>query len=212
MKSTSRTNKTSLHDLVMKFMKKKRSAYIVTLTMLAVLPARYAQGLGVTSLTFSKGGTFPLTMVGNATSSCGFFNGSNKSPELEWSLPPVGTLSFVVMMEDNNAGFTHWGMYNIPAETRELPLNAGVAGSSFGPQVLNGYGRAEYDGPCPPPDITPTRHFYIFRLYALDKMLDLPSSTNFPATADTLYLALIQAGRDGHILASTTTGGFFPAR
>ena len=86
-----------------------------------------------------------------------------------------------------------------------------MAGSSFGPQVLNDFGLAEYDGPCPPPNITPLSHHYIFTVYALDIMLDLPSSTNFPANADTLYQALIQAGRDDHILASASISGFFPS-
>jgi Raf kinase inhibitor-like YbhB/YbcL family protein len=211
MKSTSRTNKASLHDLVMKIMKKKRSAYIVTLTMLAVLPALYAQSFQVTSTTFSNKGTLPLTMVAGATVGCGL-NGDNQSPELSWTHAPSDTLSFVVVMFDETAAFTHWGMYNISAQTHQLPAGAGVAGSGFGPQVLNGFGLAEYDGPCPPPNITPRRHHYKFTVYALDIVLDLPSSANFPATADTLYQALIQAGRDAHILASASISGFFSSR
>jgi Raf kinase inhibitor-like YbhB/YbcL family protein len=218
MKSRNTTNKASLQDLVTEIMKKKRSAYVVTLAMLTVLPALYAndqQGgfqerFQVTSTTFSNKGTLPLSMVAGATVGCPL-NGGNQSPELSWTHAPFDTQRFVVVMFDETAAFTHWGMYNISAQTHQLPAGAGMAGSSFGPQVLNDFGLAEYDGPCPPPNITPLSHHYIFTVYALDIMLDLPSSTNFPANADTLYQALIQAGRDDHILASASISGFFPS-
>jgi phosphatidylethanolamine-binding protein (PEBP) family uncharacterized protein len=42
-------------------------------------------------------------------------------------------------------------MYNIPADTRKLPENAGEKGSSFGAQIVNDFFIGpEYDGPCPP--------------------------------------------------------------
>src|SRR5208283_854607 len=55
--------------------------------------------------------------------------------------PPHGTRSFVVTAFDTSARVAHWGMYNIPVTTTELPQNAGVTGSSYGnksstPKVL----------------------------------------------------------------------------
>jgi len=48
-------------------------------------------------------------------------------------------------------------------------------------------------------------------VYALGIELDLPGSSNFPANAETLYQALIVAGRKRHILASATFTGLYSA-
>jgi Raf kinase inhibitor-like YbhB/YbcL family protein len=203
----------------MKIAKKNRSACIVTLAMLAVLPVLYAddqeggdhESFQVTSTTFSNNGTLPLSVLAGTTVGCPL-DGGNQSPELSWRHAPSDTRSFVVVMFDETAAFTHWGMYNISALTHELPAGAGTAGSSFGAQVLNDFGLGQYDGPCPPPNVTPLSHHYIFTVYAVDIVLNLPSSTNFPADADTLYQALIQDGRHDHILASASISGFFPSQ
>jgi phosphatidylethanolamine-binding protein (PEBP) family uncharacterized protein len=94
------------------------------------------------------------------------------------------------------------------AKATGLQENAGVLGSTYGDQIINDFAVAEYDGPCPPP-VTPFVHEYLFTVYALDKELNLPSSTNFPANSETLYQALIHAGRHGHILASARLVGFY---
>ena len=134
--------------------------------------------------------------------------GGDKSPELSWTGVPRGTSSFVVITFDT-LGFTHWGMYNIPPTIKKLPENAGVAGSAYGQQIVNTYGDLSYGGPCPPPNFPPNVHDYVFTVYALDQELELLSSTNFPATADTLYNALVEAGRGGHILASASITGLY---
>jgi len=110
---------------------------------------------------------------------------------------------------DLTAAFTHWGMYNIPATTTELPENAGVAGSTYGTQIYNDFPAAEYDGPCPPPNYPPDVHHYVFTVYALDTTLKLPGSPNFPPKADTLYHALITAGEQRHILATASITGLY---
>lgn len=136
-------------------------------------------------------------------------DGSAESPQLAWSHAPHGTRSFVVVLYDTTAAFTHWGMYNIPHRTHELPQNAGVANSAFGSQIDNDFGDPHYDGPCPPAGVAPFAHHYVFTVYALDTQLTLQSSANFPANAETLYHALIRAGREGHILASASITGLF---
>ena len=110
----------------LKTMKKKVSACFVTLTMLTVLPALYAddqegrdkekEKFAVTSTTFSNNGTLPLSMVASAMIGCPS-NGGNQSPKLSWTHAPSHTESFVVVMFDETAAFTHWGMYNISAKT-----------------------------------------------------------------------------------------------
>jgi hypothetical protein len=170
----------------------------------------------LSSATFENNGTLPLSMLSdilvNDVNSCSA-NGSpggNQSPELSWTQTKPGTRSFVVVAYDVTAAFTHWGMYNISPNATGLPENAGVAGSQYGAQIVNDFFiGAEYDGPCPPPTLSPFVHHYVFTVYALDTELHLPSSANFPATAETLYQALIKAGMFGHILESASITGLY---
>jgi Raf kinase inhibitor-like YbhB/YbcL family protein len=172
----------------------------------------YAQdGFQLHSNTFQNDGTPPLSMILNEPSNgvnvctASGAAGGDQSPQLSWTGAPYGTRSFVVVLYDTTAAFTHWGMYNISANVNELPQNAGVAGSSFGPQIENDFELGqEYDGPCPPANVAPDIHNYVFTVYALNTTLNLPASTNFPANAETLYHALITAGERGQILAQAS--------
>jgi len=170
----------------------------------------------VSSSTFTNGATLPISMIDNivqnGTNACSIDGsaGGNESPDLSWSNPPAHTASFVVILYDTTAAFTHWGMYNIAPTAAGLPENAGVAGSQYGSQIINDfYVGAEYDGPCPPAGVKPFAHHYVFTVYALDTTLRLPASANFPANAETLYQALIKAGKFRHILASASIAGYY---
>ena len=178
--------------------------------------ADWRQPFQLSSTTFANDTTLPLSMINNnivnGSNACSL-NGSpggNQSPELSWTNAPWRTSSFVVTAYDTTAAFTHWGMYNISPTATGLPENAGVAASTYGKQIFNDFFvGAEYDGPCPPPNVKPFVHHYFFTVYALDVVLRLPSSANFPASAETLYQALIKAGAAGHILASSSITGFY---
>ena len=169
----------------------------------------------VSSTTFENNTTLPISAIDNipyeGSNVCSIDGsaGGDESPELSWTNVPRGTKSFVVIAFDTVAGVTHWGMYNIPPTTTALPENAGVAGSTYGQQVVNVFYDISYDGPCPPPNYPPNVHDYVFTVYALDKELQLPSSTDFPATALTLFRGLLEAGRRGHILASASITGLY---
>jgi len=205
-------------------MKSHGSRSLIALTAFALLPIAWAQAqpaikfvtsqahtMAVTSTTFSNGGTLPLTTVWNQ---CTFYpGGGNQSPELSWNGAPQNTRSFIVIMYDTTASFTHWGMYNIASTTTSLPMNAGVTGSTYGPQIANDYGLGDrsYDGPCPPPGLNPAVHHYVFTVYALDtKLPPLPTIGDFPPGAEALYQAMIAAARNGSILDSASISGVFP--
>lgn len=168
-------------------------------------------GFQVTSTTFSDGGTLPLSMVYNQCAA--YPGGGNQSPELSWTNAPRRTRSFAVVMYDVTASFTHWGLYDIDPATTELPENAGVADSPYGLQVHNDFGRGNvhYDGPCPPPQLNPPVHQYVFTVYALDIAPTLPTFQDFPPGPEALFRALIRAGRRVHIQAVASVSGFFPA-
>jgi Raf kinase inhibitor-like YbhB/YbcL family protein len=173
--------------------------------------------LEVTSTTFTRNGPLPDSAIYNAISqgvnvcTADGAAGADESPQLHWSHAPRNTRSFVVVLYDTTAAFTHWAMYNIAPSLRALPQNAGVAGSSFGSEVNNDFGDPSYDGPCPPAGVAPDAHHYVFTVYALDTELEVSTLPNFPANAETLYHALIHAARDGHILASGSLGTFYSA-
>lgn len=170
----------------------------------------------LSSTTFSNGSTLPLSMILNEPSNgvnvctANGAPGGDQSPELSWTGTPRGTRSFVVVLYDVTAAFTHWGMYNIAANVNQLPANAGQAGSAYGLQIENDFDLGQqYDGPCPPANVAPDAHQYVFTVYALSTPVVLPSSTNFPPNGETLYHALIEAGEKGAILGKASLTGFF---
>jgi Raf kinase inhibitor-like YbhB/YbcL family protein len=168
------------------------------------------------STTFSNDSTLPISMIlnnqvnGVNTCSANGAAGYDESPELFWTGAPRGTHFFAVVLYDVTASFTHWGMYNISGNVAQLPENAGVAGSSFGLQIENDFDLGQqYDGPCPPANVAPDTHKYVFTVYALSTKLSLPGSTNFPANGETLYHALIRAGEQGEILGEASLTGLY---
>jgi len=104
-------------------------------------------------------------------------SGDDVSPPLQWSQPPPGTKSLVLIMYDPDAPrgiFYHWILYNIPPDTRGLPENiAKKPETEHGQQGRNSFGRTGYGGPCPPLGST---HHYVFLLLALDTRLSLPAN------------------------------------
>lgn len=196
-------------------MKSHAVSVALVLALVAIAPQIIAQSeasqdseheFRLTSTTFTNGGQLPLNMV-LGSNFCTFVSGGgDESPELSWTNAPRNTRTFVVTLFDVTAAFTHWGMYNIPRKTTELPENAGAAGSPYGQQVFNDFFLgAEYDGPCPPNNVTPLVHDYVFTVYALDTELHLASfPPNFPAGAETLYRAMFD-----HVIKKASIHGFF---
>jgi Raf kinase inhibitor-like YbhB/YbcL family protein len=175
-------------------------------------------GFQLHSVAFPENGTPPLSAIlnnpANGVNACTVSGaaGGDQSPELYWTDAPLGTRSFVVVLYDTTAAFTHWGIYNISANLNGLPQNAGVAGSRFGAQVENDFDLGqEYDGPCPPASVVPDIHNYVFTVYALSSTLTLPGSTNFPPNGEALYHALITAGERGQILGHASLTALYSA-
>jgi Raf kinase inhibitor-like YbhB/YbcL family protein len=182
---------------------------------LSVASAHDDDDFQVKSRTFKQGANLPTSMADNflvnGVNICTAdgSTGGDLSPELMWQDAPRGTLSFAIVMFDETASFTHWGIFNIEASTRLLPAGAGAAGSEYGLQVPNDYGTLGYEGPCPPPGIVPFAHHYVITVYALDIKLHLPVLANFPQNPDTLLDAIARAGGEGHVLGSASIGGYF---
>jgi Raf kinase inhibitor-like YbhB/YbcL family protein len=170
--------------------------------------------LQVSSLTFQDGGTLPDrmadTMLNNAgvnTCTLDGKKGGDESPQLSWSNAPPETASFVIVMYDETAGFTHWGVYDIPGDVHSVPANL-APDSGVGIQVYSDFFTPGYTGPCPPTGVSPTRHRYTVTVYALSDKLKVVNLPNFPAFGESIYQALIKAARRGQILQSSTIEGF----
>jgi Raf kinase inhibitor-like YbhB/YbcL family protein len=129
--------------------------------------------------------------------------GKNISPALSWNDPPAGTQSFALIVDDPDAPgrtWTHWVLFNIPADARALAEDLPVTGKNVDPDAIfvgkNSWGDIGYGGPCPPGGT----HRYFFKLYALDTAISLLPG----ATKDQLLKEM-----DGHILAQTELMGTF---
>lgn len=107
------------------------------------------------------------------------YYGGNKSPPLSWSGAPEGTVSFALIMDDPDAPgvvFTHWLVYNIPADVMEMDEGQPMIPTldNGASQGLNDFGGLGYGGPAPPAGTT---HRFYFKLYALDTTLDMASGS-----------------------------------
>jgi Raf kinase inhibitor-like YbhB/YbcL family protein len=143
--------------------------------------------MDVTSTAFLEGTTIPKVNTGD---------GKDISPPLRWSGAPANTQSIALLCDDPDAPrkepWVHWVLFNMPADTRELPeaVPASDTLPGGGKQGKNDFGNIGYGGPAPPPG---KPHRYYFKLYALDTMLNLKEG----ATKQELEQAM-----KGHILAS----------
>lgn len=101
-------------------------------------------------------------------------DGENINPPLSISGTPENAKSLVLISDDPDAPagtWTHWTVWNIDPKTAEVSENSVPANSVEGTTSFDETG---YGSPCPPKG-TGT-HRYVFKIYAIDKLLDLPTS------------------------------------
>ncbi len=113
---------------------------------------------------------------------------------------PSATKSFAIIMSDPdavNGDWTHWTVWNIDPSTENIDEKSLPAGAIEG---LTSFGKSGYSGPCPPAGTG--IHRYVFEIYALDKLLDLP------ANADRNQLIAATAG---HIIEEARLTGSLDA-
>jgi hypothetical protein len=93
-------------------------------------------------------------------------DGSDLSPPLRWTEPPLNTRSFVVIVDDHDASWgttVQWLLYGVAGSLRELPEGVPTRDTveNIATQGTNGFGKVSYGGPCPPPGPS---HHYFFRI------------------------------------------------
>ena len=100
-------------------------------------------------------------------------------PGFKFSGAPAGTVSFAIIFHDLDVALNgttgdvlHWTAWNIPAAANGIPEGSLPAGAVHGANTM---GQNAYFGPGAPAG--PRYHHYVFELYALSAMLDLPPTT-----------------------------------
>jgi Raf kinase inhibitor-like YbhB/YbcL family protein len=139
---------------------------VLTASAVIMQPPPSAKQMQLTSAAFKNNESIPQQYT------C---EGKNISPPLAWTGAPAGTRSFVLIVDDPDAPhgvWTHWVVFDLPADTMGLPEDTPRSQSITGnaKQGTNDFKQVGYGGPCPPPGKS---HRYYFKLYALDSMLDL---------------------------------------
>jgi len=123
----------------------------------------------VTSSAFEPEGMIP------AKYTC---DGQDISPPLQWDAVPEGAESIALISDDPDAPmgtWVHWVLFNLPPNTKALAENIPPDKTlpNGAVQGTSDFGRIGYGGPCPPSGT----HRYFFKIYALDKIVDLPPGT-----------------------------------
>ncbi len=148
--------------------------------LLAAIASFAAGGakMKITSSAFQQGGSIPSKF------SC---DGANTSPPLQISDVPSEAKGLVLIVDDPDAPsglFTHWAVWNISPQTSTI----GEGSTPKGVQGTNDFGRSGYGGPCPPSGT----HRYYFKIFALDRELDLPAGAR---------RGQLDAAMKGHVIA-----------
>jgi Raf kinase inhibitor-like YbhB/YbcL family protein len=124
-------------------------------------------------------------------------DGENINPPLSIADVPEGAVSLALIVEDPDAPgevFTHWVVFNIDPDVEDLDEDDVPDNTRQG---LNSNGQMGYAGPCPPSGT----HHYVFHLYALDDILDLPPA---PPTREE-----VEESMEDHIISQTELVGLY---
>lgn len=121
--------------------------------------------------------------------------GEELSPPLAWSGVPDSTRSFVLIVRDLDApsgrdgtdDLLHWMLWNIPVTATSLP--EGMAAQS---QLPDGTRQISVSGPYyrgPGAPASGPPHHYVFEIFALDTLVEVPAVGASPAATRAAVLA-----------------------
>ncbi|HUR20103.1 MAG TPA: YbhB/YbcL family Raf kinase inhibitor-like protein [Vicinamibacterales bacterium] len=139
--------------------------------------------------------------------------GGEVSPALSWDNPPETVVSFALIVHDISAPVNpgtddvlHWMVWNIPAASRGLP-----EGVARGSQLPDGMRQISVTGPNyrgPGALASGPPHVYVFELFALDSMIDVPALGPTGATVPQIRAAVMTAMAT-HVRGKAVTAGVF---
>ncbi|MGM0442076.1 MAG: YbhB/YbcL family Raf kinase inhibitor-like protein [Elusimicrobiota bacterium] len=120
-------------------------------------------------------------------------DGKDISPPLTISEVHEKTESLTLVVDDPDAPmgtWDHWIIWNIPPEVTRIEEGTAPEGI----KGKNDFGKLEYGGPAPPSGT----HTYVFKLYALDKELELTEGSTKKELAQAM---------EGHIIEESILKG-----
>lgn len=123
-------------------------------------------------------------------------DGGNFNPPLTIAEVPENAQSLVLIVDDPdapNGDWVHWLVWNIDPKTTNINEKNVPADAIEGLTSFNNRG---YGGPCPPSG----QHRYFFKLYALDRILDLDANANKNTLLQTI---------EGYVLDSVELIGLY---
>lgn len=123
-------------------------------------------------------------------------DGANINPPISIVRVPENAKSLVLIVDDpdaTNGDWTHWTIFNVSPDTKEIKEDDAPAGAIEGKTDFRNPG---YGGPCPSSGI----HHYQFKLYALDTILSLDASADKKD---------IEKAMEGHILSEDLLVGLY---
>jgi len=159
------------------------------------------QVMTLTSPAWTDGGQIPVkhTQAGDQV-----------SPPFAWSNVPDGVVSFVLIAHDVDAAIgngtddiLHWMLWNIPGASRSL--SEGVPPRA---ELPDGTRQISASGPYyrgPGAAAAGPAHHYVFELFALDAMLDVPAVGASPPQTRAAALAAMA----GHVRGKAACVGLF---
>jgi Raf kinase inhibitor-like YbhB/YbcL family protein len=151
-------------------------AFAIAVATIASFAAGGAK-MKITSSAFQEGATIPSKFT------C---DGADASPPLQIADIPSGAKSLALIVDDPDAPgglFTHWMVWNLSPQTSTVAEGSAPKGV----HGTNDFGKSGYGGPCPPSGT----HRYYFKIFALDRELDLSSGAK---------RAQLDAAMKGHVV------------
>ncbi|MGH9143982.1 MAG: YbhB/YbcL family Raf kinase inhibitor-like protein [Vicinamibacterales bacterium] len=163
-----------------------------------------AQVMTLTSSAWPDGGQIPAQYTQE---------GDDMSPPLAWSGAPASVASYVLIVHDVDASIgngtddlLHWLVWNIPATVTSLHERAPALS-----QLMDGTRQISATGPYyrgPGAPAAGPQHHYLFDLFALDTMLEVPAvGASPPATRAAVVVAMA-----GHVRGKASSVGLFKRR
>jgi Raf kinase inhibitor-like YbhB/YbcL family protein len=150
-----------------------------------------SKGMKITSSAFMNNGAIP------GKYSC---QGEGPNPPLTFTGVPDSATALALVVDDPdapNGTFDHWVVWNLASDQAEVPENWAPSGGAV--VGANGAGKSSWYPPCPP---SGTHHYY-FKLYALDRKLDLAAGSD---------KAALEQAMAGHVVAQTELVGTYTKR
>ena len=139
--------------------------------------------------------------------------GDDMSPPLAWSGAPDGVASYALIVHDPDAAIgngtddvLHWMLWNIPPAVMALHEHApSMSQLPDGTRQISATG-PYYRGPGAP--ASGPAHHYVFELFALDTILDVPAVGASPPNTR----AAVVAAMAGHVRGKAVYVGLFKRR